>query len=123
MVFGFQGITKAIYQSTNFGYQIADAIHLFIIEITQTSRNKNLRLGFLKRTSSDAEKVKEIFFAFSALTFGNVRGNRDGRFSQLGAQTVDFLSGKGSTDFVDQHNKIHGLLPNDQFPKMLDRHD
>ncbi len=61
--------------------------------------------------------MSEILVRRSSASFGDVRGNRNRSTSQLAGQSIAFVSGKSTRNFIDTISKIDRLLPHTEFFK------
>src|SRR5262249_16877437 len=80
---------------------------------------EELAFHFSQRTSGDGEEMRELL-ALSGVPLGDVRGDRDGCFSDLLGETVAFVIWEGPSQLVHLPRQRHGLPPHDQVLEVPD---
>ena len=84
--------------------ELADCRELFVVYVPQACGDLEQRVDLAERAASDRHEVRVLGAVYAAITFGQVRGNRNRSAAELSGKTVGFLAREAARDPVRFHS-------------------
>ncbi|HWP71265.1 MAG TPA: hypothetical protein VNM36_09195 [Gemmatimonadaceae bacterium] len=102
--------------------QVVDNHQLLWLDQIDATEDYPLRVDFRKRASRDRKELDQLPAMLSCSAFRDVRRDRDGGASQLGAVRYAVRQRKLLHNLVNQNSKVDCSLPDDQVAMVFRLH-